>query len=166
MINVLKRDDTQEPIDYDKIHNILAFASEGLNISISQVEMNAKIQFYDGIPTADINTMLIKAASDLITAEESDYAILAGRLLMFTVRKMAYGQHEPTPFLKHITGLTERGLYDKDILKDYSADEINELESYIDHDKDLTFKFSGAKQLFAKYLLQSRVTGEVFESPQ
>jgi len=166
-LNVTKRDGSLEPINLDKIHDILEYASKGLpNVSTSQVEMNAKIQFYDGIPTDDLNKMLIKAAADLTTAQHPEFATLAGRLLMFTVRKLAYGQHTPTPFYEQIVSMIDKGLYDKDILKDYTEKEVKDLETIIDHDRDLDFAYAGAKQLFSKYLVQNRVTGEVFESPQ
>ena len=67
-ILVTKRDGRQEPIDLDKIHRVITWAAEGLNnVSVSQVELKSRIQFYNGIRTQDIHETIIKAAADLIS---------------------------------------------------------------------------------------------------
>ena len=58
------------------------------------------------------------------------------------------------------------GIYDKDILKKYNKTEFKELDHYIDHWRDMNFSYAAVKQLEGKYLVQNRVTGEIFESPQ
>ena len=74
---VTKRDKTQEKIDLDKIHRVLTWAKETptkLDVSVSQTEIKAQIQFYDGITTEEIHSTLIKTAADLTTVETPDYA--------------------------------------------------------------------------------------------
>ncbi len=67
-LTVTKRNGAREPIDLDKIHRVITWATEGLeDVSISQVELKAHIQFYDGIRTADIHELIIKSAADLIS---------------------------------------------------------------------------------------------------
>jgi ribonucleoside-diphosphate reductase alpha chain len=58
------------------------------------------------------------------------------------------------------------GIYDNDILKKYTKDEFKELNSHIDHWRDMKFSYAAVKQLEGKYLVQNRVTGEIYESPQ
>ena len=58
------------------------------------------------------------------------------------------------------------GIYDKDILKKYNKTEFKELDNYIDHWRDMNFSYAAVKQLEGKYLVQNRVTGEIFESQQ
>ena len=89
---VTKRDGRQEPIDLEKIHRVITWAAQDLNVSVSQVELKARIQFYDGIRTADIHSTLIKAAADLISLEFPDYQYLAARLAIFHLRKIAFGR--------------------------------------------------------------------------
>ena len=73
-ILVTKRDGRQEPIDLDKIHRVITWAANGLdNVSVSQVELKSRIQFYNGIRTQDIHETIIKAAADLISPEYPDY---------------------------------------------------------------------------------------------
>ena len=66
---VRKRDGSVEPLNLDKLHKVVDEACEGLGsgVSASQVEMNSGIQFYDGITTAEIQEILVRSASDLIS---------------------------------------------------------------------------------------------------
>ena len=163
---VTKRDGRQEPIDLEKIHRVITWAAQDLNVSVSQVELKARIQFYDGIRTADIHSTLIKAAADLISLEFPDYQYLAARLAIFHLRKIAFGQYEPPHLFNHVTRLTEQGKYDAHLLRDYTADEFEQLNQALVHERDLCFAYAAVKQLEGKYLVQDRVTKKVFESPQ
>ena len=85
-IFITKRNGKQEPIDLEKIHRVIFWASENLDVSPSQVELNSQIQFYNGITTEEIHETMIKAAADLISTESPDYQYLAARLLIFHLR--------------------------------------------------------------------------------
>ncbi|QFI54739.1 class 1a ribonucleoside-diphosphate reductase subunit alpha [Aeromonas simiae] len=164
---VTKRNGNKEPIDLDKIHRVLDWAAEGLdNVSVSQVELKSHIQFYDGIRTSDIHETIIKAAADLISQESPDYQYMAARLAIFHLRKKAYGQFEPPHLYQHIAKLVDMGKYDKHLLEDYTQAEFDELHAHLDHNRDMTFSYAAVKQLEGKYLVQNRVTGEIYESPQ
>lgn len=166
-IKVTKRDGRQEPIDLDKIHRVLDWAAMGLkNVSVSQVELKSHIQFYNGIRTKDIHETIIKAAADLISQDTPDYQYLAARLAIFHLRKIAYGEFEPPHLFDHVTKLTNEERYDSHILRDYDKAEFDELNDYIDHGRDMTFSYAAVKQLEGKYLVQNRVTKDVYESPQ
>lgn len=166
-ILVNKRDGRQEPINLDKIHRVLDWAALGLNnVSVSQVELKSHIQFYNGIRTKDIHETIIKAAADLISADTPDYQYMAARLAIFHLRKIAYGEFEPPHLYDHVVRQTEGKRYDEHILKDYSRDEFDVLNDAIDHGRDMNFSYAAVKQLEGKYLVQNRVTGEVYESPQ
>lgn len=166
-LQVTKRDGRLEPIDLDKIHRVVTWAAEGLNnVSVSQVEMKSHIQFYNGIRTDDIHETIIKAAADLISQDSPDYQYLAARLAIFHIRKIAYGKFEPPHLYDHVKKLTEAGKYDQHIIADYSREEFDELNAYIDHDRDMTFSYAAVKQLEGKYLVQNRVTHQIYETPQ
>lgn len=166
-LKVTKRNGSLEDINLDKIHQVVTWAAEGLdNVSVSQVEMRSHIQFYNGIRTDDIHETIIKAAADLISTETPDYQYLAARLAIFHLRKIAFGQFEPPHLYDHVSKLTESGKYDKHILEDYSRAEFDELNDCIEHNRDLTFSYAAVKQLEGKYLVQNRVTKQIFESPQ
>lgn len=164
---VTKRDGRQEALDLDKIHRVLDWAAEGLdNVSVSQVELRSQIQFYDGIKTEHIHETIIKAAADLISEETPDYQFLAARLAIFHLRKKAYGQFEPPRLYEHVQRMVADNRYDAHLLEDYSEAEFDEMDSFLVHGRDLNFAYAAVNQLQGKYLVQNRVTGEIFESPQ
>ena len=88
-INVVKRNGRRnEALDIDKIHAMVEYAVEDITgVSSSQVEMNSGLQFYDGISTDEIQKILIKSASDLISLDAPNYTYVAARLLLFSLRK-------------------------------------------------------------------------------
>lgn len=164
---VVKRDGRQEPLDLDKIHRVITWASVGLdNVSVSQVELKAQIQFYDGIRTEDIHETIIKAAADLISPSTPDYQFLAARLAIFHLRKKAYNCFTPPALYDHVKRLVDMGKYDAHLLSDYTAEEFAELDAEIDHERDFKFSYAAVKQLEGKYLVQNRVNHEIYESPQ
>lgn len=166
-IQVTKRNGKKEPIDMEKIHRVVHWASQDLNgVSVSQVEINAQLAFFDGIKTEDIHETIIKSAADLIDESAPDYQYLAARLAIFHLRKKAFKNFTPPPLYDHIKKYTDLGIYDPDILDKYSQKEIEEFDNYIDHWRDMNFSYAAVKQLEGKYLVQNRVTGEIHESPQ
>lgn len=141
-IKVTKRDGRLEDLDLDKIHRVIDWAAEGLeNVSLSQVEMKAQIQFYNGIRTNDIHETIIKSAADLISEETPNYQYLAARLAIFHLRKIAYGQYDPPHLFTHVEKMVQMGKYDAHLLRDYSREEFDVLNDYIDHNRDLTFSY-------------------------
>ncbi|MDO5679327.1 MAG: class 1a ribonucleoside-diphosphate reductase subunit alpha [Pelistega sp.] len=164
---VTKRSGVKEPLNLDKIHRVVTWAAEGLdNVSVSQVELRSQIQFYDGIRTEDIHETIIKAAADLISQNSPDYQFLSARLAIFHLRKKAFGQFDPPRLYEQVKRMVEMGKYDAHILEDYTEQELDELDGILDHSRDMTFSYAAVKQLEGKYLVQNRVTNEIYESPQ
>ncbi len=166
-LKVTKRDGTQEPLNLDKIHKVVEWAADGLDkVSVSEVELRAHLQFFDGIQTSEIHETLIKAAADLISEEVPDYQYMAARLNIFHLRKKAYGRFEPPALLDHVKKMVKQERYDEHLLTDYTEEEIAAMDDFIDHSRDLNFSYAAVKQLEGKYLVQNRVSGQVFESAQ
>jgi len=167
-INVLKRDGTIEDLNLEKVHKMVEFAVEGLaGVSASQVEIQSGLQFCDGIKSADIQEILIRSASDLISEEHPNYQYVAARLLLFGLRKAVHGHPEILPPLsEHIKGCVDKGVYDGTIVNRYSEEEWNRIDSFVDHERDYLFTYAGLRQVVDKYLVQDRSTGEHYESPQ
>ncbi|WOT06809.1 class 1a ribonucleoside-diphosphate reductase subunit alpha [Shewanella youngdeokensis] len=166
-MTVTKRSGERETINLEKIHRVIEWAAKGLtNVSVSEVELRSHLQFFDGIPTEAIHETIIKAAADLISPESPDYQFLSARLAVFHLRKKAFGQFEPPKLYDHIVKLVELGKYDTHILQDYSREELDILGDYVDHWRDMNFSYAAVKQLEGKYLVQNRVTHEIYESAQ
>ena len=168
-INVIKRDGSKTPLDLDKVHRMVELACEGLaGVSESHVEVNSGLQFFDGIRTSDIQEILIRSANDLISLESPNYQYVAARLLLFSLRKSVYGEHpDKHPHLRaHVDRCVETGIYDAGIVNEYTLEEWDKLNSYIDNDRDYLFTYAGIRQVADKYLVQDRSTGEIYETPQ
>lgn len=165
---VIKRNGNKETLDLNKLHLMVEEACKDLSgVSASQVEMSSGLQFYDGISTSEIQEILIKSASDLISLDHPNYQFVAARLLLFSIRKSLYGRRKDLPsLLEHIHQLIELGFYDKVILDNYTEDELNIVNDYIDHDRDFLFSYAGLRQAADKYLVQDRTTKTVYETPQ
>ena len=165
---VKKRDGRIESLDLDKMHLMVEESCKGLaGVSASQVEMQSGIQFYDGISTAEIQEILIRSASDLIDLDHPNYQFVAARLLMFSLRKSLYGGMRDVPHLEeHIMRCVNADVYDSDVYNKYSKEEIEKINSFIDHERDFNFTYAGLRQVVDKYLVQDRSSGGVYESPQ
>ena len=168
-INVKKRNGRGiEPLDLEKMHKMVEEACDGVaGVSASQVEIQSGIQFYDGITTGEIQEILIKSASDLIDLDHPNYQFVASRLLLFAVRKSLYGRMREVPSLvDHINNCVNARVYDREIYNKYSLEEIQKVDTWIDHDRDFLFTYAGLRQVCDKYLVQDRSTGKVYETPQ
>ena len=90
---VKKRDGSIEPLNLEKMHIMCEEACKNLaGVSASQVEIQSGIQFYDGISTSEIQEILIRSASDLISLDNPNYQYVAARLLLYSLRKSLYGR--------------------------------------------------------------------------
>ncbi len=170
--SVLKRDGHIEAINLDKVHRMVEAACKDIaGVSESAVEMNSGLQFYDGITTTEIQNILIKSASDLISLESPNYQYVAARLLLFQVRKIVFNtkwkDSKIYPPLKDIvTRNINYGVYDEKLITYYDDAEWDKLDSFMKHDRDLLFTYAGLRQVVDKYLVQDRSSGKLFESPQ
>ena len=170
-IKVRKRNGALIPLNLEKVHMIVEEACEGLGggVSASQIEMSSGLQFFDGIETKDIQEILIRSASDLISLETPNYQYAAARLLLYAVRKQVFGSGWTSGYpsvYDHVVKCADHDVYDKDILDKYTEEEWNQIESWIDHDRDMLFTYAGLRQVVDKYLVQDRSNGQVFETPQ
>jgi ribonucleoside-diphosphate reductase alpha chain len=171
---VTKRNGEKQLLDLNKIHAVLTWACNGENdnlsqikgVSISQIEMNARLHFYDDMPTKKIHEILIMAASGLISEDFPNYDQVAARLVWFSVRKEAFKSNIPPDLFTVITKNIWRGVYTKEILSFYTKDEIDHINGFIVHKRDDLFKYAGAEQMRKKYLVQNRKTKQVYESFQ
>ena len=169
-MNVSKRNKTPEPLNLDKIHKMVEIACEDLhNVSPSQVEIRSGLQFYDGITTEEIQDILIRSASDLISLDNPDYQYVAARLLLFSLRKDVFGSDWNLQFpsiKQHLLNNQHLNIYDNSILDEFTDFEFDSINLFIQHDRDFIFTYAGLRQVFDKYLVQDRVTGRIYEIPQ
>lgn len=166
-IQVTKRNGLRELLDVEKLHKVVFFACDNITgVSPSEVEIKTQIQFYNGMKTSEIQETLIKAAADLISEENPNYQYVGGRLINYSLRKEVYNGYEPCHVLDLVKQNTTRGFYDPELESHYTPDEWNKINDFIKHDRDEQLTYVAMEQLRGKYLVQNRVTGEIFETPQ
>jgi len=166
-MQVKKRDGSLEDLNIDKLHKVVMYACENITgVSASEVEIHSQIQFSNGISTSDIQETLIKSAADLMTEETPNYQFVGGRLINYHLRKQVYGKFMPPCLCDIIQINVEKGFYDAEFLELYTKDQINELQEFIDHERDEYLTYAAMEQFRGKYLVQNRATGEIFETPQ
>jgi len=166
-IYITKRSGSKEKLDLDKMHFVVEEACKGLSgVSASQIEMNADLQFYDGMSSEEIQNILIKSANDLISLEAPNYQYAAARLLLYTLQKQVYGRYEHKSLTEIIDKNIERGVYDSSIKEKYSQTELKKMNTWIKHDRNEEFTYAGLRQVVDKYLCQDRSNGDIFETPQ
>ena len=169
---IVKRSGELEQIDLEKVHRMVEAACKDVaGVSESSVEMNSGLQFYDGITSTEIQSILIKSAADLISLETPNYQYVAARLLLFQVRKSVFNtkwkDSKIYPPLKDIvTRNINSEVYDDKLITYYSDEEWDKLDSYMKHDRDILFTYAGLRQVVDKYLVQDRSSGKIYESPQ
>ncbi len=169
-ITVVKRDGSREPFQQEKIQRQIAHACRGIaDVSPSMVEIRARGEFHDGITTDDLDEIIIKGAVSLIADEtygHTNYQYVAGRIRVSTLRKKVYGTYQPPRLFDIVKKNISVGAYTKELLDWYTEAEWDQMEAFIDHEKDEEFAFSAIEQLLDKYLVRNRVTNELYETPQ
>ena len=166
-ILVTKRDGSKEPLDIEKLHKVVFWATKDITgVSASQVAIRSNVQFYNGISSVDIQETLIKSAADLISEETPNYQYVAGRLVTYHIRKMVYGGFEPWHVYKLVKHNVDAGFYDSELLSEYTQEEWNTIDGWIKHDRDEDLTYAAMEQFRGKYLVQNRVTKQLYETPQ
>jgi len=91
-IKVKKRNGRLEEINLDKINKCVERACQDLSeVSASEVVLDASLQLYNKITTAEIDTALIMSARSKIE-KEPNYSYVAARMLLNNLYKEAFGQ--------------------------------------------------------------------------
>ena len=162
-VKVTKRDGRIELLDITKIQKHTSAACAGLtNVNQSELELDAKIQFRDGISTEEIQQTLIKTAVDKIDVDRPNWSFVASRLFLYDL------YHKVSRFngYLHLKEYFEKGEKEGRIVlglkEKYDLDDLND---YIKPERDLQFTYLGIKTLYDRYLLKDKNNNPI-ELPQ
>ncbi len=162
-IMVIKRDGRKEALNISKIRKYTLAACKGLDgVDYSELELDAKLQFRDGITTEEIQQTLIKTAVDKIDVDRPNWNFVAARLFLYDL------YHRVTGFTgyNHLREYFEKGEKAGRILpglkEKYNLDDLNE---YIKPERDLQFTYLGIKTLYDRYIIKDK-EGKPIELPQ
>lgn len=182
-INIKKRDGSFEKLSVEKTKKVIAFACDGVEgCSPEELELDAKLQFRDGMTTKEIQKTLIQTAIEKVIYTEDDgygnlvkkisinWQYVASRLLIYDLYKEAainrkYSHFGYGNFLQLVKMLVSKNLYGDYLLEHYTEDEIIELGEYIKSDRDKIFNYDGLNLLSKRYLVKG-LNNEILELPQ
>lgn len=168
VFSVEKRNGKRASLDIDKIHKAVEWACEGLEVSLSDIETGAHIQFFDGIKTSQIQSALIGSAATLIDVKNPDYEYAAARLLLLQIYKEVLdgGIKYPT-----LASYIKKGIGNNRLDSRLMEFDFTRLEAVICPDRDLVFKYLGMQTIYDRYLIQDTCKvgegrAEIIEMPQ
>lgn len=162
-MKVVKRNGRTEELDISKIRKYTSESIEGLdNVSLSELELDAKIQFRDMISTEEIQQTLIKTAVEKIDVDQPNWTFVAARLFLYDL------YHKVTTFngYNSLREYFERGEKEGKILLGLKEKyNLDDLQDYIKPQRDLQFTYLGIKTLYDRYLLKDNEARPI-ELPQ
>jgi len=173
VIQVIKRDGHQTPLDLEKWQAQIAKVCKGIaDVSQSMIEIKSQPHFYDKITTKEINEITLRAIVDLIDVEtnsdvgHTNYQYVAGKQRLSMLRKDVYGQYQPPRLYEIVCKNVAAGVYTSELLTWYTEDDWNKMDDIVDHEKDEQYGYAAIEQLIEKYLVRNRTTKETYETPQ
>jgi len=162
-ITVIKRNGRREHLDISKIRKYTMAACERLkDVDYSELELDAKLQFRDGITTEEIQETLIKTAVDKIDIDRPNWNYVAARLFLYDL------YHRVTGFTgyNHLKEYFKKGEDSGRILPGLKEKfDLDDLNNYIDEKRDLQFTYLGIKTLYDRYIIKDK-KGNPIELPQ
>lgn len=158
---VIKRDGTTQKIAIAKIHKAVEWACQDLDVSLSDIETNAHIQFFDGIKTSQIHTALVHSAAGLINIGKTDYEYAAARLLL----QQIYKEVSETINYPTLSNYIEKAATLGKIKAEMRSFDLEKLNAALDSRRDNFFKYLGMQTIYDRYLLRDDAH-KLIEMPQ
>ena len=163
MITIIKRNGRTEPLDITKIQKYTSAAVKDLdNVSQSELEVDAQIQFRDGITSKEIQQTLIKTAVDKIDIDAPNWTFVASRLFLFNLYHQVNGYTGYSSLKEYFERCEKEGKILLGLKEMYNLDE---LEKHIKPERDMQFNYLGVKTLYDRYLIKDRNSNPI-ELPQ
>jgi ribonucleoside-diphosphate reductase alpha chain len=160
-MQVTKRDGHSEPYDISKIHKVTEWATAGLDVSQSELEVEANLLVFNGMKTSQIHDALIQAAAGLVNVERQDYTFVAARLLLQKLYKEAYDRIDYPHLGEYIAAGVAAGKLDTRLHTIFDLDQLN---AAIVPNRDLQFTYIGLQTVADRYLI--RLDDKIAELPQ
>ncbi len=158
---VVKRNGETQKIAIAKIHKAVEWACQGLDVSLSEIETNAHIQFFNGIKTSQIHTALVNSTASLIDVGKTDYEFAAARLLL----QQIYKEVTQNTVYPTLTAYISNAISLNKIKPEMQSFDFEMLNSSIDVERDNLFKYLGMQTVYDRYLLRDE-NQKLIEMPQ
>jgi ribonucleoside-diphosphate reductase alpha chain len=164
VMRVKKRDGSLQPVDVNKIVNVVLACSTGLpEIEPMKVASKAISGLYDGASTQELDELCIRTAAMLIS-EEPEYSQLAARLLGRYIDEEVRKEGIQN-FVDSIRVCHKQGLVSDEKLE-FVVENKEALNIIVDKSRTRKFEYFGIKTLYDRYLLKHPESRNVLETPQ
>lgn len=178
-INVTKRDGSIKLFSTNSIKKTVQWGVDGIGgVDTLKLERKILIHLRDEIPTTEIMQVIINASLKMVSVEEPNWSLVAGRLKLmdlnknvrYTYNKLSGAKNNDFKFGYHNTmdkfkWMIETGKYSSKFLEHFNDDELQQCFDMIDQDKDLEYHYSSVNAMDRQYLIKL-ATNEVIELPQ
>lgn len=151
-ILVTKRDGSKEKFDIAKVKQSIAYACQ--NTGVNHLELESRIDYFlkNGIKTSDIQLNIIEHAKQLASPQEPEWLMVAGHA--FAMHEFHNFKLKGKSFFDIVEFNVKHGYYTKSLLSSYTKDDMDKLEQYIDHDRDLDYSYAALYTNKKKYQCQ------------
>src|SRR4051812_18034398 len=164
VMRVRKRDGSLNPVDVNKIVNVVLACSPGLK-EVDPMRVAAKVisGLYDGASTKELDQLCIQTAA-LLIGEEPQYSKLASRLLARYIGEEVTNQHIRS-FYDSVTVAHKQGIVSKEKFA-FVKEHKEALNIIIEDTRTQKFEYFGLRTVYDRYLLKDPVSRQVIETPQ
>ena len=124
--------------------------------------------YHESMTLHEAIEIFILVSDEMISVEEPQWEMIAGRFLAFDIHQQVESHIQKLhllTFYDKIKYLTQEGYYGAYILEHYNKQDIQELETYIDDERDELFNHSGLDLLYKRYLIHD-YHHQILETPQ
>lgn len=160
---VTKHNTAKETFSREKIEKTFKRATIELEEKCLFQEVKTELEKYlmEDISTKDITKLLIKAAINLISVENTHWQKVAGRLVTMDLYKQASRNrninieniYSDNNFSQHFQNYIETKKYYQNFNEYYTPEEIQKAGSYIKQEYDFDYGYTTANMLQKRYLL-------------
>ena len=164
VMSVKKRNGSLEPVDVNKIINVVYACSTGLeSVDPMRVATRAISGLYDGASTKELDELCIRTAS-LLVGEDPQYSQLAARLMSRYIEEEVSNQGISN-FYESAKKSFEAELISADTFK-FIKEHKEALNIIINHNQSFRLEYFGVRTIYDRYLLKHPETRLVIETPQ
>ncbi len=166
-MHVLKRNGIREAVSFDKVLSRVRKAARGLSVNPDALSQQVLSRIYDGVPTSQLDELTAANAASLSTIHP-DWAVLASRIAVSNHHKNTNPSFSLV--MRSLANQTmpktgEKICYVSKELLDVIEKHGEEIDAYIQHDRDYLLDYFGFKTLEKSYLLKD-ANMIILERPQ
>jgi ribonucleoside-diphosphate reductase alpha chain len=164
---VIKRNQTTEKYDPNKMYKVLLWACDDSAALAQELLKDIDVKVFDKISITKLFDSVIETAANKITDMFPIWDIVARNLYLQKVYKETWGiKRSEYPDYKEVLAKgVQYQVYDKEIVESFSDEDIKEINSFIKPERDFDLDYLGLRIFMDKYSINHTQTKNL-ELPQ